>query len=140
MTTGTQSSPGTVIWLLRSLGSLDAYLDGSAYSVLSRKKRKSWRALRGQEDWARRELVSRIFVLSFTCPRYSGYGFPLETSSRRQRWLMKAVKRFETERQRASRVVAPLDRAEIHEYVLRNWRLVRSPPRKLSASCSQLRR
>jgi RNA polymerase sigma-32 factor len=51
--------------------------------------------------------------------------------------LMKAVKRFDPARGvRLVSFAIHWIKAEIHEYILRNWRLVKSPPPRRSASCS----
>ena len=58
---------------------------------------------------------------------YQGYGLPLaDLIQEGNIGLMKAVKRFKPDRQvRLVSFAVHWIRAEIHEYVLRNWRMVK---------------
>jgi len=113
------------------LGSLDAYLDRvSQVPVLSREDEQALaRRLRDHGDvGAARDLVlSHLRFVVHIARGYAGYGLPLgDLVQEGNVGLMKAVKRFDP--QIGVRLVSfavHWIRAEIHEYVLRNWRLVK---------------
>jgi RNA polymerase sigma-32 factor len=113
------------------LGSLDAYLDRvSRIPVLSREKeRELAERFRGQDDLgAARELVlSHLRFVVHIARGYSGYGLPMgDLIQEGNVGLMKAVKRFDPAvNVRLVSFAVHWIRAEIHEYVLRNWRLVK---------------
>ena len=67
---------------------------------------------------------------------YSGYGLPqADLIQEGNIGLMKAVKRFNPEvGVRLVSFAVHWIKAEIHEYVLRNWRIVKSQPRKLNVN------
>ncbi len=113
------------------LGSLDAYLDRvSRIPVLSREdERELAERFRSQEDLgAARELVlSHLRFVVHIARGYSGYGLPMgDLIQEGNVGLMKAVKRFDPAvNVRLVSFAVHWIRAEIHEYVLRNWRLVK---------------
>ena len=113
------------------LGSLDAYLDRvSRIPVLSRdEETRTRRALPGENDLeAARELVlSHLRFVVHIARGYSGYGLPIgDLIQEGNVGLMKAVKRFDPNvNVRLVSFAVHWIRAEIHEYVLRNWRLVK---------------
>ena len=113
------------------LGSLDAYLERvSRIPVLSREDERALaQRFRSQEDLqAARELVlSHLRFVVHIARGYSGYGLPMgDLIQEGNVGLMKAVKRFDPERGvRLVSFALHWIRAEIHEYVLRNWRLVK---------------
>jgi len=113
------------------LGSLDAYLERvSRIPVLSREDERALaERFRSQEDLqAARELVlSHLRFVVHIARGYSGYGLPMgDLIQEGNVGLMKAVKRFDPGLNvRLVSFAVHWIRAEIHEYVLRNWRLVK---------------
>jgi RNA polymerase sigma-32 factor len=113
------------------VGSLDAYVDRVArIPVLSREDELALaRRLRDNEDLdAARELVlSHLRFVVHIARGYSGYGLPVgDLIQEGNVGLMKAVKRFDPDvGVRLVSFAVHWIRAEIHEYVLRNWRLVK---------------
>jgi RNA polymerase sigma-32 factor len=122
--------PGDVA-LAGPLGSLDAYLDRvSRIPVLNREDERALaERFRSQEDLqAARELVlSHLRFVVHIARGYSGYGLPIgDLIQEGNVGLMKAVKRFDPRLNvRLVSFAVHWIRAEIHEYVLRNWRLVK---------------
>jgi RNA polymerase sigma-32 factor len=113
------------------LGSLDAYLDRvSRIAVLSRDEEREL-AIRFRRDndlEAARELVlSHLRFVVHIARGYTGYGLPIgDLIQEGNVGLMKAVKRFDPSLNvRLVSFAVHWVRAEIHEYVLRNWRLVK---------------
>jgi RNA polymerase sigma-32 factor len=113
------------------LGSLDAYLERvSRIPVLGREDERALaERFRSQEDLqAARELVlSHLRFVVHIARGYSGYGLPMgDLIQEGNVGLMKAVKRFDPGLNvRLVSFAVHWIRAEIHEYVLRNWRLVK---------------
>jgi RNA polymerase sigma-32 factor len=113
------------------LGSLDAYLERvSRIPVLSRPAERALaERFRSQGDLeAARELVlSHLRFVVHIARGYSGYGLPVaDLIQEGNVGLMKAVKRFDPSvNVRLVSFAVHWIRAEIHEYVLRNWRLVK---------------
>jgi RNA polymerase sigma-32 factor len=117
--------------LLGPIGSLDAYIERvSRIPVLSREQ-ESELAIRLTRDGdlpAARELVlSHLRFVVHIARGYSGYGLPVgDLIQEGNVGLMKAVKRFDPAvGVRLVSFAVHWIRAEIHEYVLRNWRLVK---------------
>ena len=114
------------------VGSLDAYIQAvGAIPILSKEDEQSLaRRFREQEDLgAARELVmSPPAVRRPTSQKgYQGYGLPLaDLIQEGNVGMMKAVKRFDPAFDvRLVSFAVHWIRAEIHEYVLRNWRIVK---------------
>lgn len=113
------------------LGSLDAYIQAvGQVPVLSQAEEiELARRLRDDGDLgAARELVlSQLRFVVHIARGYLGYGLPLgDLVQEGNVGLMKAVKRFDPEMGvRLVSFAVHWIRAEIHEYVLRNWRLVK---------------
>jgi RNA polymerase sigma-32 factor len=113
------------------LGSLDAYLERvSRIPVLSREDERALaERFRSEGDLeAARELVlSHLRFVVHIARGYSGYGLPIgDLIQEGNVGLMKAVKRFDPSMNvRLVSFGVHWIRAEIHEYVLRNWRLVK---------------
>jgi len=113
------------------VGSLDAYMQAvNAIPVLGAEdERQLARQLRDQDDLgAARELVlAHLRFVVHIARGYLGYGLPLgDLIQEGNVGLMKAVKRYDPEvGVRLVSFAVHWIRAEIHEYVLRNWRLVR---------------
>jgi len=113
------------------VGSFDAYMDKvSRIPVLSREDEAAL-AVRFRNDGdleaARQLVLSHLRFVVHIARGYSGYGLPLgDVVQEGNVGLMKAVKRFDpTVGVRLVSFAVHWIRAEIHEYVLRNWRLVK---------------
>src|SRR5437868_7069306 len=113
------------------LGSLDAYLERvSRIAVLSREEERAlaerFRS-RGDLAAARQLVLSHLRFVVHIARGYSGYGLPVgDLIQEGNVGLMKAVKRFDPGvGVRLVSFAVHWIRAEIHEYVLRNWRLVK---------------
>jgi RNA polymerase sigma-32 factor len=119
------------IALTGPIGSLDAYFDAvSRIPVLSRDQEidLATRFHRDNDVEAARELVlSHLRFVVHIARGYVGYGLPMgDLVQEGNVGLMKAVKRFDpTVGVRLVSFAVHWIRAEIHEYVLRNWRLVK---------------
>jgi RNA polymerase sigma-32 factor len=112
-------------------GSLDSYIDRvSRIAVLSREDELDLaRRLRndGDLDAARQLVLSHLRFVVHIARGYTGYGLPVgDLIQEGNVGLMKAVKRFDPDvGVRLVSFAVHWIRAEIHEYVLRNWRLVK---------------
>jgi len=113
------------------IGSFDAYLDRvSRIPVLTREREQELAARfhdEGDLDAARELVLSHLRFVVHVARGYGGYGLPLaDIVQEGNVGLMKAVKRFDpTMGVRLVSFAVHWIRAEIHEYVLRNWRLVK---------------
>jgi RNA polymerase sigma-32 factor len=113
------------------LGSLDAYLERvSRIPVLSREAEHELALKFKQHDdleAARQLVMSHLRFVVHIARGYSGYGLPVgDLIQEGNVGLMKAVKRFDPSLNvRLVSFAVHWIRAEIHEYVLRNWRLVK---------------
>jgi RNA polymerase sigma-32 factor len=131
MTAGALVARSGDLALAGPLGSLDAYLERvSRIPVLNREDERALaERFRSQEDLqAARELVlSHLRFVVHIARGYSGYGLPMgDLIQEGNVGLMKAVKRFDPRLNvRLVSFAVHWIRAEIHEYVLRNWRLVK---------------
>ena len=113
------------------LGSFDAYVDTvSRIPVLSREDELEL-ATRfhrdGDLEAARQLILSHLRFVLHIARGYAGYGLPMgDLVQEGNVGLMKAVKRFDPSvGVRLVSFAVHWIRAEIHEYVLRNWRLVK---------------
>jgi RNA polymerase sigma-32 factor len=117
--------------LVGPIGSFDAYVDAvSRIPVLSREDETelATRFHRDNDlDAARQLVLSHLRFVVHIARGYNGYGLPLgDLVQEGNVGLMKAVKRFDPEvGVRLVSFAVHWIRAEIHEYVLRNWRLVK---------------
>jgi len=113
------------------IGSLDAYVERvSSLPVLSREEEfeLAERFRRDNDlDAARALVLSHLRFVVHIARGYMGYGLPVgDLIQEGNVGLMKAVKRFDPSvGVRLVSFAVHWIRAEIHEYVLRNWRLVR---------------
>src|SRR3954454_2506642 len=113
------------------VGSFDAYMDKvSRIPVLSREDEADLARRfhnEGDLDAARQLVMSHLRFVVHIARGYSGYGLPLgDVVQEGNVGLMKAVKRFDPNvGVRLVSFAVHWIRAEIHEYVLRNWRLVK---------------
>jgi len=111
------------------VGSLDAYVQAvNVIPVLSREDEQELaRQFRENDDLdaARRLVMSQLRFVVHIARGYGGYGLPLNDLVQEGNiGLMKAVKRFDPEvGVRLVSFAVHWIRAEIHEYVLKNWRL-----------------
>jgi RNA polymerase sigma-32 factor len=123
--------PSTELVLAGPVGSLDAYVERvSRIPVLTREEESALaRRLRndGDLDAARHLVLSHLRFVVHIARGYSGYGLPVgDLIQEGNVGLMKAVKRFDPDvGVRLVSFAVHWIRAEIHEYVLRNWRLVK---------------
>jgi RNA polymerase sigma-32 factor len=113
------------------VGSLESYIQAvNRFPILSPEQEVGLaRKLRDENDVdAARELVlSHLRVVVAIARGYMGYGLPHgDLIQEGNIGLMKAVKRFDPERGvRLVSFAVHWIRAEIHEFVLRNWRMVK---------------
>lgn len=113
------------------IGSLDAYLQavGSVPILEPAAERELALRLRRDDDLdaARSLVLSHLRFVVHIARGYLGYGLPLaDLIQEGNVGLMKAVKRFDPEvGVRLISFAVHWIRAEIHEYVVRNWRLVK---------------
>jgi len=113
------------------VGSLDAYIQAvGVIPVLSKEDEQALaHRFRDEEDLqAARELVmAHLRFVVYIAKGYTGYGLPLaDLIQEGNVGMMKAVKRFDPSFDvRLVSFAVHWIRAEIHEYVLRNWRIVK---------------
>ncbi|HYM41280.1 MAG TPA: RNA polymerase sigma factor RpoH [Steroidobacteraceae bacterium] len=132
MTAGTAliARPGDLA-LAGPLGSLDAYFERvGRIPVLSREEERALAVAfreHGDLEAARRLVLSHLRFVVHIARGYTGYGLPVgDLIQEGNVGLMKAVKRYDpTLNVRLVSFAVHWIRAEIHEYVLRNWRLVK---------------
>src|ERR1700754_2687694 len=118
------------------LGSLDAYLDRvGRIPVLTREEERDlaegFRS-RGDLDAARQLVLSHLRFVVHIARGYSGYGLPVgDLIQEGNVGLMKAVKRFDpSQNVRLVSFAMHWIKAEIHEYILRTWLMVRLATKK----------
>jgi len=113
------------------VGNLDHYMAAvSRFEVLeAEQERQLARALRDSHDLdaARRLILHNLRFVVHIARGYSGYGLPLgDLIQEGNVGLMKAVRRFDPEQGvRLVSFAVHWIRAEIHEFILRNWRIVK---------------
>jgi RNA polymerase sigma-32 factor len=112
-------------------GSIEAYIQTvSRFPILSLEEERTlahrWRD-EGDLDAARGLVLSHLRLVVAVARGYLGYGLPhADLIQEGNIGLMKAVKRFDPERGvRLVSFAIHWIKAEIHEYILRNWRLVK---------------
>jgi len=112
-------------------GSLDTYIQAvNRFPLLTQEQETEYaRRLRDQDDVeaARHLVVSHLRVVVAIARGYLGYGLPHgDLIQEGNVGLMKAVKRFDPERGvRLVSFAIHWIRAEIHEFILRNWRILK---------------
>src|SRR5487761_1903429 len=117
--------------VLAQAGSLEQYIQSvSRIPLLSAEEEGDLgRRLRDHNDLqaAQRMIMSHLRLVVSIARQYSGYGLPqADLIQEGNVGLMKAVRRFDPERGvRLVSFALHWIKAEIHEYVLRNWRLVK---------------
>jgi RNA polymerase sigma-32 factor len=119
------------VGLSPAAGSLDSYIQAvNRYPLLSEQEELDLaRRLRDRDelDAARQLVLSHLRLVVSIARGYLGYGLPhADLIQEGNVGLMKAVKRFDPERGvRLVSFAVHWIRAEIHEYILRNWRIVK---------------
>ena len=119
-----------------SLGTIEAYISAVNRLPMLTAERETelGRQLRERDDLlAARELIlSHLRLVVSVARQYLGYGLPhADLIQEGNVGLMKAVKRFDPERGvRLVSFAVHWIKAEIHEYIIRNWRLVKVATKK----------
>ena len=114
-----------------AVGSLDSYIVSiKQFPVLSQEEEIALATRFRNEndlDAARQLVVSHLRVVVSVARGYAGYGLPqADLIQEGNVGLMKAVKRYDPERGvRLVSFALHWIRAEIHEYIVRNWRMVK---------------
>ncbi|MBK8523331.1 MAG: RNA polymerase sigma factor RpoH [Betaproteobacteria bacterium] len=114
-----------------AVGNLDAYIQSAnRFPMLTEAEEVSLaRRFRNEEDLdaARQLVLSHLRLVVSIARGYLGYGLPhADLIQEGNIGLMKAVKRYDPDRGvRLVSFAIHWIKAEIHEYVLRNWRLVK---------------
>jgi RNA polymerase sigma-32 factor len=114
-----------------AVGSLESYIQSvNRFPMLTHEEELDFAArFRRDNDLeaARQLVVSHLRVVVSVARGYAGYGLPqADLIQEGNIGLMKAVKHFDPERGvRLVSFALHWIRAEIHEYILRNWRLVK---------------
>ena len=112
-------------------GSLEAYIRAAnAYPMLTAEEEQSLAErlhYQGDLEAAKRLILSHLRFVVHIARNYSGYGLPqADLIQEGNIGLMKAVRRFNPEvGVRLVSFAVHWIKAEIHEYVLRNWRIVK---------------
>ncbi|WP_438864590.1 RNA polymerase sigma factor RpoH [Neptunicella sp.] len=115
----------------RSSGSIEAYIQaaGSIAMLSAEEERELAEKLQqdGDLESARKLIMSHLRFVVHIAKSYSGYGLPqADLIQEGNIGLMKAVKRFDpTVGVRLVSFAVHWIKAEIHEFVLRNWRIVK---------------
>jgi len=122
---------GVVAPAVPSLGNLDAYISAVNRMPMLSAEEESSLARRFKEhqdvDAARTLVTSHLRLVVSVARQYLGYGLPhADLIQEGNIGLMKAVKRFDPDRSvRLVSFALHWIKAEIHEYILKNWRLVK---------------
>jgi RNA polymerase sigma-32 factor len=123
--------PGSALLVPGSLGNLDAYITAvNRIPMLSaEQERELARGFRehGDLNSAGQLVLSHLRLVVAVARNYLGYGLPhADLIQEGNIGLMKAVKRFDPDRGvRLVSFALHWIKAEIHEFILRNWRLVK---------------
>ena len=121
----------TALTLPSMSGSLESYIQAAnSFPILSKETEgRLTRRLRdeGDIDAAQQLILSHLRVVIAIARGYKGYGLPqADLIQEGNIGLMKAVKRFDPERGvRLVSFAVHWIKAEIHEFIMRNWRLVK---------------
>ena len=114
-----------------SLGNIDQYIQAvNRYPLLTDEQEQALaQRLRRDNDLeaARQLVLSHLRLVVSIARNYQGYGLPhADLIQEGNIGLMKAVKRFDPERGvRLVSFAIHWIKAEIHEYILKNWRLIK---------------
>ena len=126
--TGKLSTPKLPV--LRT-GSLQEYLDSVRLHPILSKEEEVELFLRFQEhedlEAARKIVISHLRYVVYIARGYAGYGLPLEDLIQQGNvGLMKSVKKFNLDHDvRLVSFAVHWIKAEIHEFILRNWKIVK---------------
>ena len=112
-------------------GSLESYIQSvNGFPILSQEEetslaRRLWN--HGEIEAAQRLILSHLRFVVAIARGYKGYGLPqADLTQQGNIGLMKAAKRFDPERGvRLVSFAVHWIKAEIHEFIMRNWRLVK---------------
>ena len=128
----TNNTLATATWgLVPSLGNLDAYISSAnRMPMLTLEEEQRYaRNLRDNNDLdaAEKMILSHLRLVVSVSRKYLGYGLPHgDLIQEGNIGLMKAVKRFDPDQGvRLVSYAMHWIKAEIHEYVLKNWRMVK---------------
>ena len=127
MTTATATANLPVV----GSGSLQAYINTVHQIPMLRKEEEIDLFTRLQEDddlyAARRIIMAHLRYVVYVAKSYKGYGLPLEDLIQQGNvGLMKSVRRFDLQHKvRLVSFAVYWIKAEIHEFILKNWRLVK---------------
>jgi len=116
---------------LASIGNVDSYTNLVHSTPMLTAEEEYELATRlqqnGDVDAAQRLILSHLRFVNRIAKGYSGYGLPVaDLVQEGNIGLMKAVKRFDPDKGvRLVSFAVHWIRAEIHEYVIRNWRIVK---------------
>jgi RNA polymerase sigma-32 factor len=131
MSTALMANPFPRLPAVSSLGSLDAYIGTvNAYPMLS-VEHEQWlaRRLRDENDLesARELIMAHLRFVVHVARGYAGYGLGVgDLIQEGNIGLMKAVKRFDPNvGVRLVSFAVHWIKAEIHEFILKNWRIVK---------------
>ncbi|WP_174873587.1 RNA polymerase sigma factor RpoH [Vogesella oryzae] len=133
------SSNGSLEQYIQTVNSIPMLTPEEEFELATRQHQQ------GDLDAAKRLVLSHLRVVVSIARGYSGYGLPqADLIQEGNIGLMKAVKRFEPNRGvRLFSFAVHWIKAEIHEFILRNWRLVRiattKPQRKLFFNLRSMR-
>jgi RNA polymerase sigma-32 factor len=125
------AAPSSAWGLLPPLGHLDAYISAvNRMPLLTLEQEQAdARALRATDDVhaAGRLVMSHLRLVVSVSRQYLGYGLPhADLIQEGNVGLMKAVRRFDPDQGvRLVSYALHWIKAEIHEYILRNWRMVK---------------
>jgi RNA polymerase sigma-32 factor len=131
MTLATASRAGGAMLAVPAVGNIDAYISAvNRLPMLSAEEESGLaRRLRDSADLdaARQLVLSHLRLVVSIARQYMGYGLPhADLIQEGNIGLMKAVKRFDPDRGvRLVSFAMHWIKAEIHEYILKNWRLVK---------------
>lgn len=122
---------GLQLQLAVPTGSLESYISAANMIPILSAEKEQELAIRlhdeGDLDAARQLVMSHLRFVVHVARGYSGYGLPLaDLIQEGNVGLMKAVKRFDPSvGVRLVSFAVHWIRAEMHEYILRNWRIVK---------------
>ena len=143
-TSGTALALANPWAVVPALGNLDAYISAANRIPLLTQAEEIAFATKlretGDLDSAGKLVLSHLRLVVSISRQYLGYGLPHgDLIQEGNVGLMKAVKRFDPERGvRLASFAIHWIKAEIHEYILRNWRMVKIATTKAPVSYTHL--
>lgn len=124
-------NPNHALGLVSSAGSLEAYIQAANQIPMLEAEEERALAIRlrehGDLEAARQLVMAHLRFVVHVARGYSGYGLPqADLIQEGNIGLMKAVKRFDPSMNvRLVSFAVHWVRAEIHEFILKNWRIVK---------------